>query len=117
MSSIPVNQHPDFLAHIKSIKEDFSFLVTKFGFKVTLDEWVSREYTTHYQKDNLKVCFRYEPSCESIVVIKNMDMPYDEGKGRYNFNTFGKCNSESAQKLKEALLTGSGVIKRAVAQL
>ena len=114
MNSIPENRHPNFLFHINSIKNDFDFLIKQFGFLVTLEEWVSREYTTIYQKDNLLVEFLYESSCESRVCISNKDLPYDEGKKIYNFNCFGKCDSHGAKKLLNALVNGTGVIKRSI---
>ena len=82
--NLPVNKRPDYIEHLKKLKDCHEYLVGHLGYSQTLNKWVSYEYTTVFKKDNIEVTVIYETSVPSSISVTNTDLPYDESKGLTN---------------------------------
>lgn len=102
--STPVSQHPDFLRHQAFINSDFSFLTEELGFAQSLNDWVSWEFTSKWEKANIEISIIYCPGAESTVAIYNKDLPYYKGREGYNMHLIGPCNGDTAKALRDKIL-------------
>lgn len=80
----PVNESLDFITHQKTLKDEFGFLISEFGFKKSLNRWCSYEFTTVYSKDNIDIIIIFTSLSLPLVSIKNKKLPYDESKNLIN---------------------------------
>ena len=107
----PVKDLPVFLAHKELLENHYKFLIQDFGFKLTLNDWVSYEYTTIYKKENIEVFIMFTTDPSSSVSIINTDLEYNESKNITNEDLIGPCTPESAKVVLDRLKKGLGVIK------
>ena len=101
--NVPVNKRPDYLEHLKKLKECDDFLIREMGFLKRLNEWCSYEFTTVYKKENWEVRIVFETSIPSSIELINTDLPYDESKSHSNAEFISEFDKSSYEIVKEKI--------------
>ena len=101
--NLPVNKRPDYLEHMKRLKDCHDYLVGQLGFEETLNKWCSYEFTTVFKKDNVEVRMIFETSVPSSIRLVNTDLPYDESKGLTNVEYISVFSTATFETVKNRL--------------
>jgi len=101
--TIPVNQRPDYLEHLRKVKECEDFLLREMGFTKTFNDWCSYEFNTVFKKDTTEVRIVFETSVPSSIRVVNTALPYDESKGLTNVQFISEFHQGSFEIIKERL--------------
>ncbi|PZX57051.1 hypothetical protein LV84_02182 [Algoriphagus ratkowskyi] len=78
IKSNPVTQSLEFKTHVDQVEKEFNFLVSEFGFSLSQNEFIGKEFWIVYSKDPLAIEILFEKGKLPFVTLRNNSMPHDE---------------------------------------
>jgi hypothetical protein len=80
IKSNPVTQSLEFNTHVDHVASEFSFLITDFGFTLSKNEFIGKEFWIVYSNAPITVEILFERGSLPFVTLRNNNMPHDEAE-------------------------------------
>ena len=101
VKSNPVSQSLEFKTHVDHVAKEFDFLISEFGFVLSKNEFVGKEFWIVYSKGFIDIEILFTIGSLPFVTLRNNSMPHDEAEYIDNGDSVEEFNVRT-QQIKNA---------------
>ena len=101
VKSTPVSQNLAFNTHVDHVAKEFNFLISEFGYAISKNEFVGREFWIVYSKELIDIEILFEIGGLPFVTLRNNKLHHDEAAYIDNGDSIEEF-SPRAQQIKNS---------------